>query len=166
MRKIVLLGLVIVMIALVVSCAESTDNAYTIHSNLDSEAKGADAPTKNQSTETQYKSDSPIEDVVSDDYEPGVILLGLHEPYKGNLSDLFPELSIAQVEDINLTLYETIKDLPGKKDQIANVQCKIGTEFIIVLTDATKESVLYGISSIQDNPIVAYATPNYLMTPS
>lgn len=100
------------------------------------------------------------------DFEPGVILLGLKEQYEGAIGELFPELSIAEVEDINLTWYEQIKDLPDMEQQIENAQSKIGTEFIVILTDTTKEAVLAGIASIEGNPIVDYVSPNYVVEPS
>lgn len=102
----------------------------------------------------------------SGDFEPGVILLGLKEPYTGNLNELFPELGISEVEDINLRRYEQIKDSHGKEALIESYKNKIGTEFTVVLTDNTKEAVLAGIAAIQSNPLVAYAIPNYVLYPA
>lgn len=103
---------------------------------------------------------------VERDFEPGVILLGLKEQYEGDIRELFPELSIAEVEDTNLKWYEQIKDLPDMEQKIENARSKIGTEFIITLTNNTKEAVLAGVSLIEGNPIVDYVTPNYVVEPS
>ena len=112
-----------------------------------------------------------IEDFISSnnvdhDFEPGVILLGLKEQYEGDICELFPELSIAEVEDTNLKRYERIKDLPDMEQLIEKARSKIGTEFIITLTDNTKDAVLSGVSLIEENPIVDYVTPNYVEEPS
>ena len=100
---------------------------------------------------------------VDGDFEPGVILLGLKEPYNGDIRDLFPEVSMAEVEDIYLTWYEQIKDLPNMDKQIENIKNRIGTDFVIILTDSTKEAVLAGIATMKDHPLVAYADPNHIV---
>ncbi len=132
----------------------------------------ADEVTDAEETETE--ADTGLEstpyigtDVLEgNDFEPGVILLGLKEPYTGNLNELFPELGISEVEDINLTWYEQIKDSHGKEAIIESYKNKIGTEFIVILTDNTKEAVLAGIAAIQSNPLVAYASPNHVVYPT
>lgn len=113
--------------------------------------------------ETVAETEAETNVLAGDDFEPGVILLGLKEPYTGDLNELFPELGIAEVEDINLTWYEQLKDSPDKEEQLESFKNKIGTEFIIILTDTTKEAVLAGIASIESNPIVAYASPNHVV---
>ena len=100
------------------------------------------------------------------DFEPGVILLGLNEAYQGDIRELFPQLEITEVEDIYLKLYEKIVNQPGMDEQIENIRGKIGTEFIIKLTDTTKKAVGIGIASIEGNPLIAYAMPNYVVEPA
>jgi len=56
--------------------------------------------------------------------------------------------------------------LPDMEQKIENARSKIGTEFIIKLTETTKEAVLAGVSLIEGNPIVDYVTPNYVVEPS
>ena len=104
-------------------------------------------------------------DYSGSDFEPGVILLGLNEAYTGDIRELFPQLEIAEAEDIYLKLYEKIVNQPGMDEQIENIRGKIGTEFIIKLTDTTKKAVGIGIASIEGNPLIAYAMPNYVVEP-
>ena len=117
-------------------------------------------------TDWSYFYINPHTSNIGGDFEPGVILLGLKEQYEGDIRELFPELSIAEVEDTNLKWYEQIKDLPDMEQKIENARSKIGTEFIITLTNNTKEAVLAGVSLIEGNPIVDYVTPNYVVEPS
>ena len=117
-------------------------------------------------TDWSYFYINPHTSNIGGDFEPGVILLGLKEQYEGDIRELFPELSIAEVEDTNLKWYEQIKDLPDMEQKIENARSKIGTEFIITLTNNTKEAVLAGVSLIEGNPIVDYVTPNDVVEPS
>ena len=56
--------------------------------------------------------------------------------------------------------------MPDMEQLIEKARSKIGTEFIITLTDNTKDAVLSGVSLIEENPIVDYVTPNYVEEPS
>ena len=100
------------------------------------------------------------------DFEPGVILLTLNEKQTGSVESLFPELNIESAEDVNQKAYDRVKDDPELKEQADAYAAKIGTDFIVTLSEKTKDAVTAGIELIKDNSLVKSATPNYIMEPT
>ncbi len=94
-------------------------------------------------------------------FTPGVILVGLKEPIKESFSEMFPDLSIEEVIDYDLRLYESIKDTPGMETQSENAKSRIGTNFAVKITQKSKSALLEAIAVITDDPRVAYAHPDY-----
>jgi len=84
-------------------------------------------------------------------FAPGRILLGLKEPLGSSLDELFPELNIAEYCDVDEKVYNQIKDIPMLKEQAEEYRSRIGTNFMIVLTEKTStimecvEKVLVGL---------------------
>jgi len=164
MKKVILMLVVFALGTLLVSCTaygSANDNS----TSTETTEKGTAELTTAQVTDTSYvETEDPFD---HRDFEPGVILLGLKEPYKGDIRELFPQLGIAEVEDLYLKQYESFKDLPHiPKETIEDIKNRIGTTFTIKLTEPTKDAVRAGIALIKGNSIVDYAIPNYLVEPA
>ena len=129
-----------------------------------------DNPAK-QSTSTVNTTNDTVSTIlvaepIDGDYEPGVILLGMKEPYTGDVRALFPDLVISKVEDSCLTFYNQIKNLPNMEQVIEDYKSRIGTSFVITLTDTSKAALASAIAVMKDHPLVSYAIPNYYNEPA
>lgn len=164
MKKIFLLFILFAFLLAAISCANVTDADQPV----DSTGTGAALPAESSELTAKQpldSSESTTDNYIMRDFEPGVILLGLKEPCKKSISELFPSLNIAEIEDIHEKLYNRIKDQPDKKAQSEEIKSKIGTEFVVRLRDTSTDAVLAAIALLENNPIVAYATPNYVINP-
>lgn len=124
-------------------------------------AKSTAGSTADNSTPEPTDSDDQDRD-----FQPGVILLTLNEKQTGSIESLFPELDIESAEDVNQKAYDRVKDNPELKEQADAYAAKIGTDFIVTLSEKTKDAVTAGIELIKDDPLVKSATPNYIMEPA
>ena len=91
--------------------------------------------------------------------EKYVIRIKLKEPYEGSLWQLFPDIGIADYEDINLRDYEILhRDaLAGNGvswEEVTECKKKIGTEFIVVLKEEDEQYILFEINLLKSNPLV------------
>ncbi|MDR0490654.1 MAG: S-layer homology domain-containing protein, partial [Oscillospiraceae bacterium] len=99
-------------------------------------------------------------------YEPGEVIFELKEPHLGSISELFPELDIAEVEDMEKSIYETLKGSWRISDEkLEELKSKFGTLFYIKLADRSKESAVEAAKILMQYPNVAYAELNYIDYP-
>jgi subtilisin family serine protease len=97
-------------------------------------------------------------------FVPGEVLLGLHSPYLEDLRDLFPILEIAEVEDLDLRLYYSLKDNPNvvNHQTLQDLWDKRGSRFKITLACVTSEATLNAVAVMENNSLVRYAESNAL----
>ncbi len=118
-------------------------------------------PTSPEPTFLEPRPSPPIP-TLEDDFVPGVVMIGFYEPYLAPLTELFPELDMAEIRDTYKESYESCKDNPNTTQAVKDwTRERIGTTFMVKLTQETKESVLEAIDIITRNPLVKYAGPNY-----
>lgn len=116
------------------------------------------------SADNAYKN---IDGNLEQDYEPGVVLVGFKKAYsKSSLNNLFRGISIVEVEDQGERLYEAVKEgHPEEKGRLSKLEAEIGKDYVVKISEKTKEGVLKAIEIIKKDPNVAYAIPNYLIEP-
>ena len=125
----------------------------------------------------------------------GEVVVGLKSRcMKTKPSELFPELEIAEIEDLYEPLvalfdvtykYDPSYEIANKKsvEKCKNAECerlrkrvkkdkldrlkkKSRTVYIVRLSCKSEESVLEAIELLKKNPLVAYAEPNYISSPA
>jgi len=104
------------------------------------------------------------------DFDPGYVLVGFKEAYKGSFSnEEFSGLDVVEIKDLKLSLYESLIKLPNadelSQDVLNNLKNKAGIDYIIRLSKGTNESVWEAISILELYPNVAYATPRFILKP-
>jgi len=92
------------------------------------------------------------------EFELGAVLVGMNRgaPVPDNLADLFPELDIVEIYDID-------RNRIGRNDLSHDA---LDTVYKIKLPQETRESVIEAIEILKQNPNVAYAQPNYISYPA
>ena len=104
------------------------------------------------------------------DIEPGIVAIGLYEPYLGaDLTELLPELldlGVVDIQDPTKLFYEfIISEFSDHPDlnwaELEATMELIGTYFTVTLDSKTKEHTLAAISILEQNPKVEYVTPDY-----
>ena len=92
----------------------------------------------------------------SGDVVPGSVILTLKDQYLGNISELFPQLSIVNSEDL---YYSVLSALPNGIPE--RMERYIGTAFCIQLSEETEEAVNEAVAVLLADPRVKDANPNY-----
>ena len=156
MRQILLVIALCFLVVIASSCC--VDDSTTIVVSTDSN-------TTNCYVSSEY--DATQFTPTSYEFEPGAVLIGFKDPCdESSIKELFPELYISEVEDVNKKLFNQIKDLPGMEKQIEECERKIGLDFVIKLSKKDKNAVLEAITIIIANPRISYAIPNYYCVPN
>jgi hypothetical protein len=102
------------------------------------------------------------------DFIPGEIVFRLKYGYKrteSTIADLLPDYEIAEVKDIYYSYYKSGLD-SGNVDFLEEMEKQIGTCFHIKLVNQSTGAVINAMNILWQNPIVAYADPNYLVSSS
>lgn len=96
------------------------------------------------------------------EFEPGVVIVALKEPYTGPLGEYFPEIKIASSEDVNRARFIVANGNPDTKEQAEQYKSLIGTEFLIRLEQETDDAVIEAVEKLATHPNVKYVQPNYI----
>ena len=98
------------------------------------------------------------------DFVPGEVIIQFKEQYTGeSIAALYPELDIAEEKDSTKRLYEAwiaLGMIP--KEDLETDKDKFGWDYLITLVDKSKKAVLNAIKTIESNPCVDYAQPNFI----
>ena len=111
------------------------------------------------------------------DFVSGEVIVGLKSRNLNSTpKTLFSELDIEEIRDLYEPLvkkFEPTRELENKniatninEEKLERLMEKTGTVYLITLSSETKEGVLDAIELLKNNPIVAYAEPNYKSFPA
>ncbi|MCL2014170.1 MAG: leucine-rich repeat domain-containing protein [Oscillospiraceae bacterium] len=90
----------------------------------------------------------------------GEIYVMFKEPYYGDIAELFPELNIWGVVDMNKRDYFYYKESdPDSAGYIEYYKERIGTEYSTILAEETLESIMNAYDIIYIHPLVFYTGP-------
>ena len=164
MKEVAISLFLIIIIMLTASCSSEQLTA------TDRPVETAGDISKRDSSNTPFPEEPTVFDENTNDnqngFAPGIILLGLKEPIDSSLEEFFPDLNIAEYYDVDERVYNRFKDNPTLKEQAEEYRSRIGTNFVITLTEETSDAVLRGIEILRESPKVAYAQPDYYAYPS
>lgn len=95
---------------------------------------------------------------ISDEYEAGKIIVGMKTAYYGDIRDVFPELDIYEYQDIYKEYADSVIAKNGEISQY--LQSVLNKEFVISLSEKSKEAVIEALNILIDNPYISYAQAN------
>ncbi|MCL2088504.1 MAG: hypothetical protein FWH14_03385 [Oscillospiraceae bacterium] len=151
---------------------KSSKSERSSRSSRSSWSKKESEMSESTSSESSLPESSNLSKLRERDFRLGAVLLCIHEEYKNYsleflLPELFEKFDAIQVIDSNLSFYESMKDHPNAiKERLEFYRSKAGTEYKIILTPATKESVLEAVEMLEQNPHIRYAHPNWILFPA
>lgn len=79
----------------------------------------------------------------------------------------FSKLDIVEKRDLLEGIYNNLKKTEGAdSEKVAEFEKKLGKQFIIVLSDKSREAVIAAITMLIKEPYVKYAEPDYICKPA
>lgn len=82
-------------------------------------------------------------------------------------NDIFSKLDIVEKRDLLEGIYNNLKKTEGAdSEKVAEFEKKLGKQYIIVLSDKSREAVIDAITMLIKEPYVKYADPNYICEPA
>ncbi len=95
---------------------------------------------------------------IEDSFESGKIIVGLKEVYLGDLDMILPEIQILEYTDL---YQDYVASIIAKEGEISEyMQTRINKEFVVTLTENTKQAVIDALSVLMYNPYIKYAQAN------
>ena len=157
----IILALSVIFVAALSACTEADPGS---HEEIElREDPPATAPPINIGPGTSDLSPEELAQIYGpenykSEFMLGEVLVSMNygAPVPDNLADLFPELDIVEIYDID-------RNRIGRNDLSHDA---LDTVYKIKLPQETRESVIEAIEILKQNPNVAYAQPNYISYPA
>lgn len=102
------------------------------------------------------------------DYEPGVVLVGYNKPHPiSSIIELLSDFTIEDYIDQGKCLFDAVqKGRPEDKERLLELKAEYEKNYVIKISEKTKESVLEAIDILIKQPDVKYAIPDYYYDPA
>lgn len=127
-------------------------------------------PTPSPDTEPTPTPDvpEPTPNILDDEWMPGeVIICFTDDCPESAKNEIFSKLDIVEKRDLLEGIYNNLKKTEGADSKkVAEFEKKLGKQYIIVLSDKSREAVIAAITMLIKEPYVKYAEPDYICKPA
>lgn len=132
--------------------------------------KKPSVPTPSPDTEPTPTPDAPAPTphITDAEWAPGEVSVCFTDDCPESAkNEIFSKLDIVSKTDILEGIYNNLKKTEGAdSEKVAEFEKKLGKQFIIVLSDKSREAVIAAITMLIKEPYVKYAEPDYICKPA
>ncbi len=121
-----------------------------------------------QSPDTEPTPPAPTPHIADAEWAPGEVNICFTDDCPESAkNDIFSKLDIVEKKDLLEGIYNNLKNTEGAdSEKVAEFEKKLGKQYIIVLSDKSREAVIDAITMLIKEPYVKYADPNYICEPA